>query len=302
MFFTVLPSGARAPTTARSRAFLVTDNWDDWFKYNTLYLLVYVDNDGERHNIGGVKIGQFGMEERQRRAAIPGTFDILDEVFFSLGQDDSFYAALNDLGPELRDQILRGLRDVALNPDLFERALNERVTGVSLLRSVTPATVRGQFRRLARGGARLSRYNFVYSAPKVLKPRRPSVSLSFEVEPESEPPTNIHVLIGRNGVGKTYLLNLMTRALAEERSSADVVGAFTSEADDLDGTLFANLVSVTFSAFDPFDPLPNRQNKATGVHYSYIGLKRSGTTDDGKPLAPKSPSRLSAECLCRRFC
>ena len=33
--------------------------------------------------------------------------------------------------------------------------------------------------------------------------------------PESQPPTNIHVLIGRNGVGKTHLLNHMTRALVE---------------------------------------------------------------------------------------
>jgi hypothetical protein len=27
----------------------------------------------------------------------------------------------------------------------------------------------------------------------------------------------------------------------------------------------------------------------SGMQYAYIGLKRTGKTDDGKPLAPKSP-------------
>jgi predicted ATPase len=123
------------------------------------------------------------------------------------------------------------------------------------------------------------------------------VTLKFEVEPESHPPTNIHVLIGRNGVGKTYLLNLMTRALVEEKSPASEVGEFLAEQSpfDLDPLLFANLVSVTFSAFDPFEPLPIRQNKASGVQYAYIGLKRSEKATDGKPLGPKSHSRLAAE-------
>ena len=36
---------------AMSKAYLLTDNWDDWFKYSTLYSLVVFDEDGERHSI-----------------------------------------------------------------------------------------------------------------------------------------------------------------------------------------------------------------------------------------------------------
>ena len=70
------------------------------------------------------------------------------------------------------------------------------------------------------------------------------MSLKFEVESESQPPTNIHVLIGRNGVGKTHLLNLMTRALVEANSPASEVGEFAPEHDPHDGDslLFASLV------------------------------------------------------------
>ena len=180
---------------------------------------------GRKASIGGVKIGQFAMEAGQRRAAVPDSFDELDERFFSLGQDDSYYENLNELGSGLRDVVLRGLRDIALDQQLFKRARSESVTGMSLLRSVTPATVQGQFRRLARGEARLSRYEFSYTGPKPTRSRAEPVTLSFVVSPKSQPPTNIHVLIGRNGVGKTRLLHHMTRALVEDGADAGIVGS-----------------------------------------------------------------------------
>ncbi len=236
------------------------------------------------------------MREGQRRSEIPDQFDQLGEEFFSLGQDDSYYEKLNELGPELRDQVLRGLRDVALDQERFQRSLDEKVTGVSLLRSVTRATVQGQYFRLARGGARLSRYEFAYTAPKVRRSKAEPVTLSFVVEPGSMPPTNIHVLIGRNGVGKTHLLNQMTRSLVDTRADTAEVGSFTEVSDEpTDEGMFASLVSVTFSAFDPFEPLPSRRDKSEGMQYSYVGLKRIGTTQDGKALAPKSPEKLSSE-------
>lgn len=296
MFFTVLPHGRRAPAGSRMMAFLLTDNWDDWFTYSTMYSLVVYDAEGNDFVAGGVKIGQFGMRDGQRRPEVPEQFDQLGEEFFSLGQDDSYYEKLNELGPELRDQVLRSLWDVALDQEQFQRSLDEKVTGVSLLRSVTRATVQGQFSRLARGGARLSRYEFSYTAPKVGRSKVKPVTLSFVVEPASMPPTNIHVLIGRNGVGKTHLLNHMTRSLVEKRADTAEVGAFNVVSDELgDDDIFASLVSVTFSAFDPFEPLPNRRDKSEGMQYSYVGLKRIGTATDGKPLAPKSPERLSTE-------
>lgn len=293
--FTVLPNGKRIPYGAKAQAFLLTDNWDDWFTFNTLYSLVIFDADGNEHRIGGVKIGQAGMVEGQRRPNIPELFNALSDEFFSLGQDDSYYEKLNELGPEIRDEILRGLCDTALDQERFLRALNEKVTGVSLLRSVTRSTVQGQFARLARGGARLSKYEFSYTGPQSGRVKIAPIELSFVVEPESMPPTNIHVLIGRNGVGKTHLLNNMSRSLIDKHPDPGLVGAFTGAGDDEGTDLFANLVSVTFSAFDPFDPLPNRRDRSEGLPCAYVGLKRSGTTSGGKPLPPKSPDKLSAE-------
>ncbi len=35
MYFRVLDHGVRPVADARSRAYLLTDNWDHWFKYNS---------------------------------------------------------------------------------------------------------------------------------------------------------------------------------------------------------------------------------------------------------------------------
>src|SRR5439155_26151438 len=55
------------------------------------------------------------------------------------------------------------------------------------------------------------------------------------------------------------------------------------------------LVSVTFSAFDPFEPLPVRRDKSRAVQYFYVGLKRIGKSAEGKRLPPKSPNGLARE-------
>ncbi|MHA6879240.1 AAA family ATPase [Ralstonia pseudosolanacearum] len=294
-FFTVLPVDHSIPRSNSEAAYLLTDNWNDWFTYRTMYTLSIRDANGTVHRIGSVKIGQIGMRPDQRRPDLEPSFDVLGEEFFSIGQDDTYYETLNELGAELRDRVLTGLRDMAFDPQRLETALKEKVTGVSLLRSVTRATVQGQYARLAQGGVRLSRYNFSYSGPQKPRSKVPPIELTFVVEPESMPPSNIHVLIGRNGVGKTYLLNNMSRSLVDQRSSSEDVGAFEAGDDDEGQDLFANLVSVTFSAFDPFEPIPNRRDRSEGLPCAYVGLKRTGKTSDGRPLAPKSPDSLSRE-------
>lgn len=295
MQFTVLEKIQEIPSNAKLKCFLIVDNWDDWFQFSTLYVLIYFDEKGGQHNLGGVKIGEFDMGNDQRRPQIPNQFEALGGKFFSLGQDESYYEELTNIGGNIRDEILTSLNDVAADLDLFNRALKEDVTGVSLLRSVTKSTVQGQFARLARGGARLSRYEFSYKAPRWGSKGPEPIVLKFQVEPESTPPTNIHVLIGRNSVGKTFILNHMTRALVENNVPPEKVGEFTYDRDEFKHELFSNIVSVTFSAFDDFRPLPEVRNRSNRVRYSYIGLKRKTQSSKEIDSSAKSPAALSTE-------
>lgn len=293
MFFSVRNSENTIRPVYSDTVHLTLYNWDDWFEFSTLYSVVYYDIDGVSHNVGTIKIGQFAMQEKQRSPSLPLNFDSFNDTLFSVGQDVSYYENLNNLGEEVRDKILIGLNDIALNSELLERASLERVTKISLFRSVSITSIKGQFRRLAQGIATLSEYQFTYTAPKIGKSSLPPISLTFHVGPKTNPPTNIHVLIGRNGVGKTHLLNNMIASLIDKESVAAKVGKFTQEIVDGE-VLFANLVSVTFSAFDESEPPEEKKDKSSGIKYSYIGLKRvqkKGETN----LPPKSPTILKNE-------
>lgn len=291
--FKVVGSASSLPKTGQSEVLLWTDDWDDWFTYSTQYIVFVYDDGGKRHRIGNVKIGQFGMKPGQRRPNLKEEFESIGDEFFSLGQDDEYYENLTKLGTDIRDRVLQGLGDIALDSDRALRAMNEHVTGVSLLRSVTKSTVEGQFRRLATGGARLNEFRFVYTTPPAPRKVNERAILSFEVKPESMPPSNIHVLIGRNGVGKTHMLNNMSKAIIAKEPDEATFGTFECTTDEKSS--FANLVSVTFSAFDPFEPLPNRKDRLDGLPCAYVGLKRPGQSTKGGPLPPKTPEKLSEE-------
>lgn len=277
MQFRVIPSGSSPPANGQDVGFLWADNWNDWWRFRTLYILIYYDATGKKHEIGAVKIGQFAMTPDQDRPDLPAHFDALDDRFFSLGQDASYYKAIVRLAPASSAQLLCVLRDVVADAGLFRRALDENVMGMSLLRSVTTRSVEGQFRRILDGGAELTNFSFRYDGPVPNNPNVPRLTLGFEVKPDSKPPTNIHVLIGRNGVGKTFLLNSMTRALVSPEEGADSDGLFTTVDDFLQedhSSPFANILSIAFSAFDDFALLPERRNVAKGVRYSNIGLRK----------------------------
>lgn len=298
MLFKVLPARESAPP-AIDTCFLQVDNWDD-FGFKTQFGLYYRDGNGTIRHIGDVKIGQSELAES--RPSMPEEFNRLSRDFFSLGQDGSYYEQLNKLGYEKAEEILRSLNDVAFNLDLFDLALRHRVTGVSLLRNVSMTTVRNQFRRVALGGVRLSPFAFTYVYPaeraRPLAPPR----LEFSVIPESNPPTNVHVVIGRNGVGKSRLLNRITSALIPAAANAagttgtiefatgDTDSAITVDPSQPSTPQFANLVSVAFSAFDDFEPLSSPRDKSKSLQYTYIGLKKITRAADEPGVLKDSPA------------
>lgn len=277
MQFQVIPNEDRVPSEGHDIGYLWTDNWNDWFEFTTLYVLTYFDANGTKHYLGGVKIGQFNMAENQRRPDLPVLFERLNTKFFSLGQDTDYYEAIGKLDHEVGRAILTALNDVVANDEVYQRARNERVTGTSLMRSVNERTLVNQFRRIVGGGARLTDYEFYYRGPTQIDPEFPPVELYFKVEPDSKPPSNIQVIIGRNGVGKSYLLNAMSRALVSSEEDVDKYGKFTDDSIEQNTDLnspFANVVSVTFSAFDDFPIIPQSRNATKGVPYTNIGLRK----------------------------
>ena len=292
--FVVLPRNTWpvSKPARKNTAYLIPDDWDDWFKFETRHSLWYADAAGTLHDIGTVKIGRFGMPKGQRSPDLPNTFRTLPDVF-SLGQDPSYYEELGSISARAREDILEGLGDIAYNPELYGRAVDEEVTGISLMRFVSPATVEGQFRRLIAGGRRNERFEFEYEYPAASSVGQRVPVLTFTVKPGSIPPTNVHAIIGRNGVGKTFLLENLAKSLVTSRGEHDENHGEVRMSSG--STLFAGLTSVTFSAFDAFEPFPQTRNRSSGLSYTYIGLKSQKRTSDGDAFVPKAPSTLARE-------
>jgi len=76
------------------------------------------------------------------------------------------------------------------------------------------------------------------------------------------------------GVGKTTLLNGMIEAITDRQgANAKFVDTGGWQENDISEDYFSSLVSVSFSAFDPFTPPLEQPDPAKGTCYFYIGLK-----------------------------
>lgn len=313
--FTVIKVGGSAPAVAKGKAFLLEDRWDDWGKFRTQFRLVVFDDEGNKVEPGDVKIATVGLQPGGAMSAgvrapeLPEAFDVLKPKFYSLGQGENYYETLNTLPPEYRRRILNGLRDCALDLKLFAERENEPAMQDSLLRDVSAITVRSRLHRLAQGDATLTTFRFAFQLPKPT-PEANAPVLTFDVEPRSHPPTNVHVLIGRNGVGKSRCMQSMVRTLSSDSSSDEIDGTFTktprgpqrpfgSKDDDWD---FAGLVFVSFSAFDTLD-LPNQE--FAKIRTTLVGLQREADESGRRAASAKSREELRQDFIesftqCRR--
>lgn len=219
--------------------------------------------------IGNVSIAFEGMPKGKKVASIPNC-DMLPEEFFSLGFGEKYYWNLKRLGDKIRESVLLGLRDLAYDIERFEglllesdKELEDTVIEKSLLRHNRRDIVGRQLHRIAHGGARF--LGFQLTVPVDFENLN---ELAFNVQPESHPPSNVHALIGSNGVGKTYMISQIVNKVAGSSDPATIV----SEEGQLD---FLNVVLVAFSPFDwnaSFDEADDSHFDASD--FKFVGLAR----------------------------
>ncbi|MEV7951445.1 AAA family ATPase [Streptomyces rubiginosohelvolus] len=289
------------PDVGPRAAILGLDNWDD-FGFRTSFDLWFRPAENTSPiGIGRVKIaladqptGPSPVPEGDFPDGLPTT----GSPWISVGQDALYYEALTGFG-QAGQEILRGLGDVTTTEDAshLERELrnleqSSEVFRTSLLRNISLNTVLQQWRRIATGGPRQTQYWFSYHLPQtpgeIVHP-----PLEFEVRPSSVPSSNIHVLIGPNGVGKTTLLrSLATAAVAPTPVPMPAEGRIAYNND----VGFANVLLVTFSAFDPFIGVhPGRE-----VKFQHVGLtayRDSGEPGDAHSSRLKEREELAGEFI-----
>lgn len=291
MEFQILSRNARVPDSGINTVYLRIDHWND-YSFVTMFHMSLHDVNGNRHDVGEIKIGFKGqtteMSTHERLSGPP--FESLSEGFFSLGQSVDFYRNIAALPNGLGREILSALRDLVIAPGLIDELREEKVFSVSLLRGVSLSTVKGQFARVLEGKAELTDFRFRFSRPA--SEGFGSMNLTFVVEVDSKPNTNIHAVIGRNGAGKTTLLNSMIGAITGTHDFGQFVEVGGWQEKEIDDDYFSSLVSVSFSAFDPFSPPREQSDPAKGTCYSYIGLKDPHDAERHRTIG-----ELQTECL-----
>ena len=163
-------------------------------------------------------------------------FEKLDQGFFSLGQDEEYYENVKNIDLD----ILESLNDVVKDSALLNEVMHEDVFIKSLSREVSIMKISNQLRRIVGGGERIEKYQIDFYYNHAIENNGATVSMT--VDPNSLLPSNMHIIIGRNGVGKTTFLKNLASSLFARTSPLGRAEITTGQIE--------GVVCVSFSAFD----------------------------------------------------
>ncbi|MBK1811645.1 AAA family ATPase [Clostridium sp. YIM B02505] len=243
--------------------YLIYIHWDDYgycTEFEAYYLAVKEEG---LQKLGVLKIGCYNLKNKVEptrtindylsysiKQLLPkNTFKSLPEDFFSLGQDINYYKNINRILDERAFNYYESLRDLSSNIDQFKRMHNqgEPILINSLMRNLYYPVIL-QFCRIIHGESELTPYSFDF--------KYDTEEININVVPDSKPPSNIHVLIGRNGVGKTWLLyNIVNRLLQNSGSEVALEPSKKYEVSDRFSiecaqNSFSGVIGISFSVFD----------------------------------------------------
>ncbi|RJL03427.1 ATP-binding protein [Paracoccus aestuarii] len=248
---------------------LEKDSWDD-YGFETKFR-VWIRTGKEFDRIGSIKIGHVGQKEKPDASAktvFPkGILGELPDGYFSIGQSENFYDSLQEVGTDFAKELLDFLHDLAAQEFIPQQILDEDVYKYSLMRNLSDSDVI-QFKRLARGDTRKIAYSFSYTC----NIGKDGPSLSFEVMPTSPIPTNLHAIIGSNGVGKTTLFKDLVQVIGfNERGGPSVIDFTSEDVATSDQSSFKKIVFVSFSVFDQ-EQIAKQILGAARLKAEFIGL------------------------------
>lgn len=240
---------------------LVSSTWDD-FSCKTTFKLQFYDLNQQLLYIGSVKIGH--IEEETTINVIPKVFSSLDENYFSLGQEISYYERLNFHLKDQFDDILENLNDIAFFGAIRDKIEHTRSFRVSLIRSSEAEGVLNNAKNVIYNIPFENQYMFSYS--KLIQGASEPHRVNFNFDLYKDMPNRIIALIGKNGTGKTQLLAHIANDLSDINKIELDKSTFSPHRP-----LFTKIIAISFSYFDNF----SRPEKGRSISYRYCGIRNS---------------------------
>lgn len=246
---------------------LKEDNWNDYSFKTQFFITIYIGNhqkifeslvkivvdDATKTKLNNE------LNEYNYQVFVPRSFEELEAGFYSAGADESYYEQLSEIDSEVREAMLIAMNDVAFNESLYQKIKekNSEVFSVSLMREYNEIDFLSRITRIAKGGVVLTSFDFEFDYQLNEKER---TVVTAQVRPNVFPPTNMHVLIGSNGVGKSHFLNSII---------------YDYFLNDLAQSSIASLLKLVVISFSPFDRLFKglRKEDLETREYDYVGLR-----------------------------
>jgi predicted ATPase len=311
---------------------LMHDAWDD-FGFKTTFYAAFWRTKDDWDTLHQLKIAEIGLEEGVPRLPDP-IGNQLPENFGSLGADLGYYTKLGLLGPELEQQILTAMRDLATDGDRRKAFEEEESFKTSLLRLAPardafrrtsaqrsssraasesepevaqPVIVEGGIEPITIGSDPIGDLRSVSSATEVdgalrmefTPPNRPDREMSpptvvFDFAGPPELPSRMIVLVGPNGTGKTTLLSELALAIFFGATEVGDRGTVRTTSGSASQVLF-----ISYSAYDNFEiPVGQETSGDARIDLAERGYVYVGLRELGAgnlTYQLKSPERIDQE-------
>lgn len=263
---------------------LTEDSWND-HGYETTFWLDYW-KDRVFHSIGLIRI--LNRDNSTTRYVIPKEFNSLTEDYISLGYSEELYRYLvNILGKERAKEILTKLNDISLTGLEGNQYFNLEDKGIqdSFFRSSEGRFVYSDVRNkyFLNIGSQDRDYNFIFKA-HLYQNIEDFKDINIDFRKKGDLPNRLFTIIGKNGVGKTRLLNQLAESLfdsskPENKNRFDSIEK-TSMNELVDNIpIYNKIIAISFSVFDKFykgslDNEKESEDQTKFNNYTYIGLHK----------------------------
>lgn len=235
--------------------FLNSIVWDD-YGHKTSFQLYYVNQDGNKSNVGKVKICK--KNENKTLGVIPKSFTSLDLNYCSLGQDTSYYSNIKKVLGDDAKAFLYAMRDAAVFSRISDDFINDSGFRHSLLRDNSADTALNLGRYVLAGFDPNDRVNFTYKTQLAYAPDFDfNIKFDFGKINQEDNFNRVIAIIGENGVGKTSLLSNLAKSIANQQKNCFLPHY----------PLFTKVVAASYSMFDRFYDIDAR-----AFNFEYCGM------------------------------
>lgn len=280
---------------------LIENNgWDD-HGYKTLFQLYYCATSyNQKEFLGEVKV--LSKKSPTTYDVMPKNFNELDDDFCSLGQSIDYYRKINELSPDIRDFIYKGLNDVVFSDYHYNLFKDDYGFDTSLMRTSESIRIVKNRSELATNIDFTGNDVFSFTFTSKLEGADEAHIIDVNFQKHSQIPNRINAIIGKNGTGKTAVLSNMAKSLVMGDK-----GCFSNFPS------YSKIIAVSYSAFDEFykpkedinnnfensDSIDNTiKNSNSFFNYIYCGLRDKDKILSIKDLQDKL--KLSLEEIRKR--